>query len=96
MSAPALRVHAFVFGKVQGVWYRKSTQDEAQRLGLAGWVRNRRDGSVEWVAEGPAAAVRALVAWSHSGPPLARVDGVEATEDTPVGLAAGFVVRPSC
>lgn len=91
-----VRVHASVSGRVQGVWFRRSTQVEAERLGLRGWVRNRRDGTVEWVAEGPAAAVRALVSWSRRGPPLAEVSSLEVTEDEVVGLPPGFSVRPTC
>lgn len=90
-----IRVHVSVSGRVQGVWFRRSTQEEAERLGLRGWVRNRRDGTVEWVAEGSAASVRALVAWSRRGPPLAQVSSVEITEDDVVGLPAGFSVRPT-
>jgi acylphosphatase len=68
-----LRIH----GLVQGVGFRYSLHREAVRLGLAGWVRNRRDGTVEAVVAGPAPAVEALVAWAHRGPPSARVDRVE-------------------
>ena len=70
-----LRIH----GVVQGVGFRYSLHREAVRLGLAGWVRNRRDGTVEAVVAGPAAAVEAMVAWAHRGPPSARVDHVEVT-----------------
>jgi len=77
---------------VQGVGYRESTRREAARLGLAGWVRNRADGAVEAVAEGPAPAVEALVAWMRSGPPWAEVTGVQADAEPPEGLV-GFRVR---
>ena len=70
-----LRIH----GLVQGVGFRYSMHREALRLGLAGWVRNRRDGTVEAVVAGPAASVEAMVAWAHRGPPSARVDRVEVT-----------------
>ena len=94
MSAPA-RVHLRVTGRVQGVYFRKSTQAEARRLGLTGWVRNRRDGTVEAVAEGPRAALEALVAWCHDGPAAARVDHVEAAWPEPAGGMTGFEVRPT-
>lgn len=68
-----LRIH----GLVQGVGFRYSLQREALRLGLKGWVRNRRDGSVEAVVSGTASAVEALITWSHRGPPSARVERVE-------------------
>jgi acylphosphatase len=89
------RVHCRVHGRVQGVFYRASAQAQAEALGLAGWVRNRRDGTVELVAEGPAGAVDALVRWLGQGPPAARVDAVDVEEDAPVGLAPGFQVRPT-
>lgn len=76
MSEPAcrrLRIH----GLVQGVGFRYSLHREAVRLGLAGWVRNRRDGTVEAVVAGPAASVEAMVAWANRGPTSARVDRVE-------------------
>ena len=74
-----------VTGKVQGVWFRASTRDEALRLGLAGHARNLADGSVEVLAAGDAAAIAALERWLHRGPPLARVAGVarfDAAADT--------------
>lgn len=69
--------HLAITGLVQGVCYRASLLAEAQRLGLDGWVRNRRDGSVEAAVRGPEGRVRELVAWARRGPPAARVDGVE-------------------
>ncbi|MBF0612502.1 MAG: acylphosphatase [Magnetococcales bacterium] len=90
----SLCVRVQVFGKVQGVWYRESTRKKAEELGVKGWVRNRADGSVEALLQGPAAAVHALVAWCHQGPPLAEVTQVVAqpcTEECPTATA--FVVR---
>ena len=84
-----LRIH----GIVQGVGFRYSLQREAQRLGLAGWVRNRRDGTVEAVVEGPAAAVEAIVAWSNRGPPSARVDAVVVSAAE--GPFEGFEQQPT-
>lgn len=80
-------VRCRVTGRVQGVWFRGSTQDEAQRLGVTGWARNRDDGSVEVVARGADEAVDALVQWLHRGPRLARVDAVQvkAADDPGVG-----------
>ncbi|MGE0357487.1 MAG: acylphosphatase [Burkholderiales bacterium] len=77
LACRRLRIH----GLVQGVGFRYALEREARRLGLAGWVRNRRDGTVEAVVQGHAPAVEALVAWAHRGPPSARVARVEVTED---------------
>jgi acylphosphatase len=65
--------HLAITGLVQGVGYRWATVAEAQRLGLAGWVRNRNDGSVEAVVQGSPEAVKALIAWAHRGPSGAMV-----------------------
>jgi acylphosphatase len=81
-----------VTGSVQGVWFRDSCQNLARRAGVAGWVRNRLDGSVEAIFEGEADAVDALVAWCHEGPERARVEAVTVT-DEPVEGAAGFWIR---
>lgn len=88
------RVRALVSGLVQGVWYRKSTQEEAARLGLAGWVRNLLDGRVEFVAEGSPAEVERLLHWARRGPPGARVDALEVEELPSEGARGAFdVVR---
>ena len=87
-------VRVTVSGRVQGVGYRAWTEQEARALGLAGWVRNRRDGTVEAVFEGPSDAVERMVARCRVGPPAARVDTVDEV-DAPPGSGAGFTVRPS-
>jgi len=80
-----------VSGRVQGVWFRGSTEAEARVAGVCGWVRNLADGRVEAVFEGPAPAVDALVAFCRRGPRHARVEGIEVFEEAPEGLA-GFRV----
>jgi acylphosphatase len=82
-------------GQVQGVGYRYAMVEKAGALGVHGWVRNRRDGTVEAHVHGDAHAVEALVAWSRRGPPAARVQGVD-VEEVPeeIGLA-GFGLRPT-
>jgi acylphosphatase len=80
-------------GRVQGVGFRYSMQEEALRLGLSGWVRNRRDGSVEAVVQGPAPAVEAMRRWAAAGPPSAQVAGVASTPAE--GAFAGFEMRPT-
>ena len=88
-------VRVAITGKVQGVWYRAWTQEEARDLGLDGWVRNRRDGSVEAVFAGGAETIDAMLKLCRSGPPLARVKNVEVEEwDEHPGL--GFEQRPTC
>lgn len=85
-----------VRGRVQGVGFRYSLRDEARRLRLAGWVRNRDDGSVEALVHGEAPAVESLVAWARRGPRGARVDSldVETPADTPQTLE-DFLILPS-
>ena len=66
-----------ILGRVQGVMFRESMREQAERLGLTGWVRNRRDGSLEALVQGEASAVEAMIAWAHHGPELAVVERVE-------------------
>lgn len=77
VAGETIHFEVHVSGKVQGVWYRKSAQVEAERLGLRGTVENLPDGSVLVHAEGPQAALDSLVAWCKKGPPLAKVAQVE-------------------
>ncbi|HEY3515732.1 MAG TPA: acylphosphatase [Gammaproteobacteria bacterium] len=88
-SRQALR--CVVAGRVQGVYYRAATADEAGRLGLDGWVKNLADGRVEVVASGEPAAIAALVQWLWKGPPAARVDAVHVEEWT-TSVPRGFAV----
>ena len=81
-----------VRGRVQGVFFRQSAVQEARRLGLCGWVRNRDDGAVEGLAQGELSALKEFLAWLNLGPPAAKVESVEwlSTEDLP---AQNFAVR---
>lgn len=88
------RVNLLVSGKVQGVFFRQSTLQEAQRLGLLGFVQNLPDGSVEIEAEGEREAIDALVRWARVGPPQARVDAVRERSLTPTGADRTFRVLP--
>jgi acylphosphatase len=91
--AEAKRVHVIVEGRVQGVFFRAFTKDEAVRLGLAGWVRNRADGSVEALVEGDSSAVGKMVRWFHQGSPNASVKKVHVTEEEPVGETGVFEIH---
>ncbi len=86
------RVRVVVEGRVQGVGYRYATAAIAARERIAGWVRNRPDGSVEAELEGPDSAVDAVCAWMGAGPPSARVTAARVEELTPTG-AGGFEIR---
>lgn len=92
MSDAVVRTRAIVHGRVQGVWFRASTQGEAQQLGVSGWVRNLADGGVEAVFEGPPAAVEAAISWIRVGPERAHVEHIETFAEEPQGLT-GFSVR---
>ena len=86
--------HLRIEGHVQHVGFRWSLVERANTLGLAGWVRNRGDGTVEALAIGPTAAVEAFIAWAHRGPSNARVSRVEVFEAALEPLA-GFEQRPT-
>jgi len=74
--AENVRAHVIITGRVQGVGFRYDTQWAAQRIGVHGWVRNRRDGSVEGVFEGEKERVNRMLDWCQHGSALARVDHV--------------------
>jgi len=77
---------AIIAGRVQGVWFRDSAQRNAKSLGVAGWVRNRLDGTVEVWAEGSLEAVEALLDYCRKGPPRAFVEHLSIDEVAPAGL----------
>jgi acylphosphatase len=86
----AERVHLFIRGRVQGVCYRACAKQEADALGLTGWVRNLPDHRVESVAEGPRETLQRYLEWCREGPSWGRVDGVEATWGPASGEFAAF------
>ncbi len=93
MSGQNDRIHIQIQGRVQGGWYRASACEAARGLKLAGWVRNRPDGQVELVAEGPREALESLLAWCRTGPRLAHVNSVNTEWSSPTGEFSSFEVR---
>jgi acylphosphatase len=87
-----VRRRVVVHGRVQGVFFRDSARERAHAHGVAGWVQNRSDGTVEAVLEGEPEAVDRVVRFLETGPPRADVERVEVSEETPEGLS-GFSVR---
>jgi acylphosphatase len=85
--------HLIIHGRVQGVGFRESMRWEAERLGVTGWVRNRRDGTVEAVVDGSAESIAQIVRWAYRGPPAAKVTQVAVSETD--GPFATFEWRPT-
>ncbi|MCL5291750.1 MAG: acylphosphatase [Actinobacteria bacterium] len=86
------RVRVIISGRVQGVFFRAYTRQEAESRGLRGWVRNLPDGRVEAVFEGDERAVDDMVAWCRVGPPAAAVTATDLVEEEPAG-EPGFFIR---
>ena len=85
-----VRVRLMIEGRVQGVWFRDSTRRQAIGLGVCGWAKNRPDGAVEVLAEGPEERVKKLVTWCLKGPPAARVAQVRETQEEWKGEFTSF------
>jgi acylphosphatase len=88
-----VRAHVWISGRVQGVFFRYATQQEAQKHGVAGWVKNLPDGRVEAVFEGEKEAVEALLQWCRRGPPSAAVSEVAVEWEPHRGEFASFEIR---
>lgn len=88
-----VRARIIVDGRVQGVFFRYATAEEAKKVGVTGWVRNKRDGTVEAVFEGEEKSVQQMVDWCHKGPPYAVVRSVDLDWDEYKGEFADFSVR---
>jgi acylphosphatase len=93
MSEPTVVLHLQIRGAVQGVGYRWAMVQAARRIGVAGWVRNRHDGSVEAMVAGPQASVDEIVAWARRGPESASVRSVDVRPGE--GVFTAFDQRPS-
>ena len=87
------KIHVFVSGRVQGVFFRYFTKENAQRLALSGWVRNTRDGKVELVAEGESDDLEKLIDKLKEGPQMAMVKDLDVKWEDPTGEFDNFVVR---
>jgi acylphosphatase len=87
-----IRRHVIVHGRVQGVYFRDSLRRHAYLVGVTGWARNTRDGTVEAIFEGPADAVERMLEKCRTGPPDACVDRIEVWDEEPEGLG-GFAIR---
>ena len=88
-----VRAHLRIYGLVQGVFFRATMKEIADRLGVKGWVRNLSDGSVEAVVEGPKDKVEQLIRWAHRGPPAARVERVVVKWEPYKGEFKKFSIR---
>lgn len=86
------RAHLFISGQVQGVFFRAYTQAKAQKLGLAGWVRNTSDDQVEAVFEGPEERLKEMIAWCHQGSPASQVEKAEISWEEAENLQ-GFEIK---
>ncbi len=93
--ARKVRKRVFVSGRVQGVFFRYSTQERANALGVKGWVRNRYDGRVEALLEGDEEAVNKLIEWMKVGPPGARVTDIEVIDEPYRGEFTDFSIAPT-
>ena len=87
------RVHVVISGRVQGVWFRATTKQKAEQLGLTGWVRNTYDGNVEAVFEGEENGVQEMLDWCRHGPPLSKVENVEVKNESPTNGFDSFSIR---
>lgn len=88
-----IRVHVYVSGKVQGVYFRQNTKEVAIMHNVTGWVRNLPDSRVEAVFEGDEMSVNKVIEWCHVGPPKAKVDDVSVKFEKYAGEFAGFEVN---
>lgn len=87
------RIHVFISGRVQGVFFRYTSKELAEQLGVTGWIRNLPDGRVEAVVEGDEDKVEEMLEFFRKGPPLARVDKVEVIEEEYRGEFKEFRIK---
>ena len=87
------RVHVIISGRVQGVWFRATTKQKAEQLGLTGWVRNTTDRNVEAVFEGEENLIQEMLDWCRHGPSSAKVENVEVEKQIPSNGFDGFSIK---
>lgn len=87
------RCRLMISGRVQGVWYRQATLEQARLLGVKGWVKNLPGGEVEAVVEGPPDKIAEIIRWCAQGPPLAVVDSVNVQEESRTGDLPEFYIK---
>ena len=92
-KAKNIRARLTISGRVQGVWYRGSTKQQAEDLGLTGWVRNCESGQVEVIVDGADVAIDKLISWCRTGPSMARVTDVRIEFEDYSGEFFGFRVK---
>ncbi len=86
------RVHVWIRGRVQGVFFRAYTRDAAQQIGVTGWVRNLPDGRVEAVFEGESDRVERMIEWCREGSPMSRIENVDLLEEVYAGDFDGLAI----
>lgn len=91
--AELVRAHVVISGRVQGVFFRMETLEEARKTGVSGWVKNKQNGTVEAVFEGKKALVDSVIQWCRQGPPVSRVDNVDIEWEPYTGKFTGFSIR---
>lgn len=93
MNNPKVKVHVFISGRVQGVFFRSQTRREAKKIGITGWVKNLADGRVEAVFEGAENPVKTMIEWVRRGPLLSKVNGIEVEWENFSGEFNDFEIR---
>ena len=87
------QVHVKISGKVQGVWFRASTKQQAEQIGITGWVRNTSDGKVEAVFQGTKDQIDEMIRWCHQGPTLSHVEHIEITDNENAKTFDTFTIK---
>ena len=88
-----INIHVVISGRVQGVWFRASTKQKAEQLGINGWVRNTPEGDVEAIFEGEESDIKEMLEWCHHGPPLAEVEKVKVKNQVPTTIFDVFKIK---